>query len=186
MAFGHAEEVRDEAGRSATLAQLQEKWPEGEREHVVKVHPDVITGRRLQLEPDELVPFRGTRRGGMPTPVPRVEATAGDHERFDDHPRVAVGEDPGVGVETLTEAGSVRVDVVQCPARENRPTLSMDGIDAVDLERDLHLLVLELVARSGPQCDPVLARRFDEAIVDREHDREVVHDEREPPDRMLA
>ena len=48
MAFGHAEEVRDVAGRSAALAQLQEKWPEGEREHVVKVHPDVITGRRLQ------------------------------------------------------------------------------------------------------------------------------------------
>jgi nitroimidazol reductase NimA-like FMN-containing flavoprotein (pyridoxamine 5'-phosphate oxidase superfamily) len=48
MAFGHAEEVRDEDARSSALARLQEKWPEGERDHVVKVHPDVLTGRRLQ------------------------------------------------------------------------------------------------------------------------------------------
>jgi uncharacterized protein len=51
MAFGPAEEVRDEGARSAALALLAEKWPEGERDHVVKVHPEVLTGRRLQPPP---------------------------------------------------------------------------------------------------------------------------------------
>ena len=48
MLVGQAEEVRDEAERDAILATLSGGWPEGERERVVRIRPDRITGRRLE------------------------------------------------------------------------------------------------------------------------------------------
>jgi uncharacterized protein len=50
MVVGHAEEVRDTARRSAALEHLANKWPEGERENVVKIHIEAVTGRRLKRQ----------------------------------------------------------------------------------------------------------------------------------------
>jgi nitroimidazol reductase NimA-like FMN-containing flavoprotein (pyridoxamine 5'-phosphate oxidase superfamily) len=47
MLVGQSEEVRDEAEREEALAALAGGWPEGERERVVRIRPDRITGRRL-------------------------------------------------------------------------------------------------------------------------------------------
>jgi nitroimidazol reductase NimA-like FMN-containing flavoprotein (pyridoxamine 5'-phosphate oxidase superfamily) len=48
MLVGQAEEVRDEAERKEALVLLAGGWPEGERQRVVRIRPDRITGRRLR------------------------------------------------------------------------------------------------------------------------------------------
>ncbi len=48
MLVGMCDEVRDESERQAILATLAGSWPEGERERVVRIRPDRITGRRLR------------------------------------------------------------------------------------------------------------------------------------------
>ena len=48
MLVGNSEEVRDEDEREAILATLSGGWPEGERQRVVRIRPDHITGRRLE------------------------------------------------------------------------------------------------------------------------------------------
>ena len=48
MLVGNSEEVRDEDEREAILATLSGGWPEGERQRVVRIRPDRITGRRLR------------------------------------------------------------------------------------------------------------------------------------------
>ena len=79
-----------------------------------------------------------------------VQPASGDRERFDDEPRVAIGEDPRLGIEPLAEPGRVGIDVVERSTHEHRPTLSVRSVGAVDLEGDLHRFVLDDVPGSGP------------------------------------
>ena len=48
MAVGYCEEVRSPEELDRALATLDQNWPEGERQRVVRVHPDQVTGRRLR------------------------------------------------------------------------------------------------------------------------------------------
>jgi nitroimidazol reductase NimA-like FMN-containing flavoprotein (pyridoxamine 5'-phosphate oxidase superfamily) len=48
MAMGYAEEVRSQDELAGALGALDEHWPESERQRVVKIHPERLTGRRLQ------------------------------------------------------------------------------------------------------------------------------------------
>jgi uncharacterized protein len=49
LVTGHAHEVRDgSADASRALERLDEFWPEGSRERVVRIEIERITGRRLQ------------------------------------------------------------------------------------------------------------------------------------------
>ena len=48
LVLGHAREVRNVDEQNAILARLSSKWPAGERDHPVRIHPERITGRRLR------------------------------------------------------------------------------------------------------------------------------------------
>jgi nitroimidazol reductase NimA-like FMN-containing flavoprotein (pyridoxamine 5'-phosphate oxidase superfamily) len=52
MAMGYPEELRSQDQVTRALAALDEHWPDSERQRVVKIHPERITGRALQAEPD--------------------------------------------------------------------------------------------------------------------------------------
>ena len=59
MAVGFCEEVRSLAELEHALATLDQYWPEGERQRVVRIHPDRVTGRRL----------RSSESAGSPSPA---------------------------------------------------------------------------------------------------------------------
>jgi nitroimidazol reductase NimA-like FMN-containing flavoprotein (pyridoxamine 5'-phosphate oxidase superfamily) len=44
---GHAEELRDESLKVKAHALLGHDWPAGERDHVVRIRAEQVTGRRL-------------------------------------------------------------------------------------------------------------------------------------------
>jgi nitroimidazol reductase NimA-like FMN-containing flavoprotein (pyridoxamine 5'-phosphate oxidase superfamily) len=48
MAMGYSEELRTSDALTRALDALEEHWPASERQRVVKIHPERITGRRLQ------------------------------------------------------------------------------------------------------------------------------------------
>jgi uncharacterized protein len=48
LVVGHCEEVRSLRDIERTLAALEAYWPGGERERVVRIRPERMTGRRLR------------------------------------------------------------------------------------------------------------------------------------------
>ena len=48
LVVGHCEEVRSHRDVERTLAVLDAYWPGDERERVVRIHPERMTGRRLR------------------------------------------------------------------------------------------------------------------------------------------
>ena len=71
---------------------------------------------------------------------------------------------------------------MQCAAHEHRPALLTQGIEAVDLERDLQRRLFDDVAGASSQRDPRPARGFNEAVVDWQHQRKVIADNADPSD----
>ena len=49
MAVGYCEEIRSAEELDRALATLDQRWPESERQRVVRIHPDRVTGRRLLI-----------------------------------------------------------------------------------------------------------------------------------------
>ena len=49
LVSGHAEEVRDTGERAAARACLGSRWPAGQRECIVRVRAEKVTGRRLRV-----------------------------------------------------------------------------------------------------------------------------------------
>jgi nitroimidazol reductase NimA-like FMN-containing flavoprotein (pyridoxamine 5'-phosphate oxidase superfamily) len=50
LVVGHAHEVRDERERQAAQTRLGIDWPAGDRENVVRIKSERVTGRRLRRE----------------------------------------------------------------------------------------------------------------------------------------
>ena len=48
LVTGHAREVRDQAEQASARARLGEGWPAGQRECIVRIRAEKITGRRLR------------------------------------------------------------------------------------------------------------------------------------------
>jgi hypothetical protein len=90
-----------------------------------------------------------------PFEVRAVESAAGDGERLDDEPGVAVIDEPRFGVETVAEVRGVGVDVVQRAAYQHRPAFLTVGVDVVDLERGEQRAAVDDVVGTGPQRDQV-------------------------------
>jgi uncharacterized protein len=49
MVVGFCDEVRAPAAVADALEMLGDRWPESERQRVVRIHPERITGRRLRI-----------------------------------------------------------------------------------------------------------------------------------------
>ena len=47
LVHGYAEELRDEQSQAYARARLSSDWPAGDRERIVRIRVDSITGRRL-------------------------------------------------------------------------------------------------------------------------------------------
>ncbi|HEY5170776.1 MAG TPA: pyridoxamine 5'-phosphate oxidase family protein [Acidimicrobiia bacterium] len=48
LVVGHAHELRAPSGMTEELARLDAFWPQGEREHLVRISADKIEGRRIR------------------------------------------------------------------------------------------------------------------------------------------
>jgi hypothetical protein len=86
-------------------------------------------------------------------------------------------------IEALSKVRRVGIDTLQRPAEQDGPALLMDGVDPVDLERDVERRAIDHVAGPCPQRDPGSFAGLDQPVVHGEHNRPVVAGERDAPNR---